>query len=67
MELVEVVRGRDGETQKNMLIGGVRYTFIIAKHSPGGTTVLLCLICYVIGRAAGWGVGDKVVVELVGV
>jgi len=33
-------------------------------HSPGGATVLLCLICYVVCRAADWGVGDEVVMGI---
>jgi len=34
---------------------GIRSIF--QRHSPGGGTVLLCLICYLVRWASGWGGG----------
>jgi len=54
-----------------MFFGGIYTVYGIRSlfrgHSLGGATVLLCQICYVVRRAAGLEVGDKVVVRLVGV
>ena len=41
-----------------MLFGGVYTVYcirsLVQEYSPGGDTVLLSLICYVIRRVAGW-------------
>ena len=48
-----------------MLFGGIYTVYGIHSlfhgHSPGGVTVLLCLICFVVRRTAGWGWNEVVV------
>ena len=61
------VRGEEkGRDAKNMFFGGV-YTLysirlLFQAHSPGGATVLLCLIDYVSRSTTGWGIEDEVFV-----
>jgi len=52
------VRGRKRRTRKKRAFGEVD-TVLFQGHSPGGATVLLCLICYVVHMAAARGISIR--------
>ena len=68
--MVENVREKERRRSKSMLSGEV-YTVsmlrsLFQRHSPGGATVLLCLICYAIHRVVDRESGMRLSWGLVG-
>ena len=56
--LVGGCKGRERGDAKTCFSAGI-YSIqsLFQEHSPGGATVLLCLICYVVCRTVGWRSG----------